>query len=79
MICLSQTSYLLNSLSDSTEQVGPQSAFWEPYQQLHSFSYRKGGENCIFFHTPTDKIQMNLEKSCQRNIPCLEELCRLCA
>lgn len=79
MICLSQTSYLLNSLSDSTEEVGPQSAFWETYQPLCIFSYRKDGDNCIFFHTPTYKIQMNLDKSSKRNIPYLKESCHLCA
>lgn len=79
MICLSQTSYLLNFLSDSTEQGGPLSAFWETYQQLRVFSYRKDGDNCIFFHTPTYKIQVNLGKSCKINIPYLKKSCHLCA
>lgn len=76
MIYFSQTSYLPNSLSDSTEQVG---ACWEIDQQLHIFRYRKDGDNRIFFHTPTYKIQMNLEKPYKSSIPYFKELCRLFA
>ena len=78
MICLSQASYLLNSPSDSAEEVGPQSAFGKHANNYVYLAIEKMGTT-IFFYTPTYKIQVNLGKSRKRNIPYLKESCHLCA